>query len=126
MINVGIVKSPETYNFQTTLQKGRRQGARIMRKEAYLAYAAVTKDEAQRSIRPFYEVVINNPQIFNLEDVMDPKQIAKQIIAFNKAVFDNNFNAISSLHEQTEDLSVNLWKKYPCCRKKPERPSPNG
>ncbi|HNS57090.1 MAG TPA: hypothetical protein PKO34_08550 [Smithellaceae bacterium] len=28
-----------------------------MRKEAYSAYAAVTNDEAQRSIRPFYEVV---------------------------------------------------------------------
>ncbi|HNS57024.1 MAG TPA: hypothetical protein PKO34_08215 [Smithellaceae bacterium] len=29
-----------------------------MRNEAYLAYAAVTKDEAQRSIRPFYDAVI--------------------------------------------------------------------
>jgi len=28
-----------------------------MRKEAYLAYAAVTKDKAQRSIRPFYVAV---------------------------------------------------------------------
>ncbi len=39
-------------------EKGRRQGARIMRREGYLAYAAVTKDEAQRSIRPFSEYVI--------------------------------------------------------------------
>jgi len=28
-----------------------------MRREAYFAYAAVAKDEAQRSIRPFYEAV---------------------------------------------------------------------
>ncbi|MEQ8180720.1 MAG: hypothetical protein ABRQ30_01400 [Smithellaceae bacterium] len=29
-----------------------------MRNEAYLAYAAVTKDEAQHSIRLFYDAVI--------------------------------------------------------------------
>ena len=28
---------------------------RILRNETYLVYAAVTKDEAQRSIRPYYE-----------------------------------------------------------------------
>ena len=53
----GLVKSRKINNFQMTSLKGRRQGARITRNEAYLTYAAVTRDEAQRSIRPFYEVV---------------------------------------------------------------------
>ncbi len=44
---------------------------------------------------------------------MDPKQIAKQIIAFNKAVFDNNFNAISSLHEQTGRFISKFMEKIP-------------
>jgi len=35
-----------------------------MRNEAYLAYAAVTRDEAQRSIRPFYDAVKINPAFF--------------------------------------------------------------
>jgi len=33
-----------------------------MRNETYLTYAAVTKDEAQRSIRPFYDAVITEQQ----------------------------------------------------------------
>ena len=53
----GIVKSHKTNNFQTTSQKGRRQGVQILRNEAYLAYTAMTKDEAQCSIRPFCEAV---------------------------------------------------------------------
>ena len=44
---------------------------------------------------------------------MDPKQIAKQMIAFNKAAFDNNFNAMNSLHEQTERLINKFWEKSP-------------
>jgi hypothetical protein len=39
------------------LKKVRRQGAQILRNEAYLSYAAVTKDAAQRSIRTFYEAI---------------------------------------------------------------------
>jgi len=38
-------------------KKLRRQGAPILRTEAYLAYAAGTKGAAQRSIRAFYEAV---------------------------------------------------------------------
>ncbi len=44
---------------------------------------------------------------------MDPKQIAKQMIAFNKAAFDNNFTAMNSLHEQTERLINKFWEKSP-------------
>jgi hypothetical protein len=44
---------------------------------------------------------------------MDPKQIAKQMIAFNKTAFDNNFNAINALHEQTERIVSKFWEKSP-------------
>ena len=39
---------------------------------------------------------------------MDPKQIAKQMVQFNKAAFDNTFNAMTVLQEQTEKM-VNMF-----------------
>lgn len=44
---------------------------------------------------------------------MDPKQIAKQMIDFNKTAFDNNFRAMQALHEQTERLVNKFWEKSP-------------
>lgn len=44
---------------------------------------------------------------------MDPKNIARQMIAFNKAAFDNNFNAMKALHEQTEKIINKFWEKSP-------------
>jgi len=44
---------------------------------------------------------------------MDPKQIAKQMIIFNKTAFDNNFQAMRALHEQTEKLVNKFWEKSP-------------
>lgn len=44
---------------------------------------------------------------------MDPKQIAKQMIVFNKTAFDNNFHAMQALHEQTERLVNKFWEKSP-------------
>ena len=44
---------------------------------------------------------------------MDPKQIAKQMIAFNKTAFDNNFSAMNALHEQTERIINKFWEKSP-------------
>ncbi|MGV8059508.1 MAG: hypothetical protein AB2L12_16025 [Smithellaceae bacterium] len=44
---------------------------------------------------------------------MDTKQIAKQMIAFNKAAFDNNFSAMNALHEQTEKIINKFWEKSP-------------
>ncbi|MEQ8163841.1 MAG: hypothetical protein ABRQ34_09980 [Smithellaceae bacterium] len=41
-----------------------------MRNEAYLAYAAVTKNEAQRSIRPFYEPVILHRHRLNRKELI--------------------------------------------------------
>jgi hypothetical protein len=35
---------------------------------------------------------------------MDPKQIAKQMIQFNKTAFDNTFDAMTVLQEQTEKM----------------------
>jgi polyhydroxyalkanoate synthesis regulator phasin len=36
---------------------------------------------------------------------MDPKQIAKQMIDFNKAAFDNSFNAMAILQDQIEKMA---------------------
>ena len=38
------------------------------------------------------------------ESEMEPKQFAKQMIQFNKAAFDNTFNAMTVLQEQTEKM----------------------
>ncbi|MFH1081169.1 MAG: hypothetical protein V1766_13075 [Pseudomonadota bacterium] len=35
---------------------------------------------------------------------MQPKQIAKQMIQFNKTAFDNTFDAMTVLQEQTEKM----------------------
>ncbi len=35
---------------------------------------------------------------------MEPKQFAKQMIQFNKTAFDNTFNAMTVLQEQTEKM----------------------
>ena len=35
---------------------------------------------------------------------MDNKQIAKQMIQFNKTAFDNSFNAMSMVYEQNEKM----------------------
>jgi hypothetical protein len=44
---------------------------------------------------------------------MNPKQIAKQMVAFNKTTFDNNFSAMKSLQEQTERVVNKFWEKSP-------------
>jgi len=41
---------------------------------------------------------------------MDPKQIAKQIIQFNKTAFDNTFDALNVLQEQREKM-MSMWKR---------------
>ena len=40
--------------------------------------------------------------------MMDQKQIFKQMIDFNKATFDNSFNAMVMLQEQTERMADQL------------------
>jgi hypothetical protein len=44
---------------------------------------------------------------------MDQKQIAKQMIEFNKTAFDNSFAAMSALQDQTEKLILNFMEKAP-------------
>jgi hypothetical protein len=44
---------------------------------------------------------------------MDPKQIAKQMIVFHKAAFDNNFKSLKALQEQTKRIINKFWEKTP-------------
>lgn len=44
---------------------------------------------------------------------MDPKQIAKQMIQFNKTAFDNTFNAMTVLQEQTEKMMATYLDQAP-------------
>ena len=42
---------------------------------------------------------------------MDQKQIAKQMMEFNKTAFDNTFNAMTVLQDQTEKLVLRFLEK---------------
>lgn len=42
---------------------------------------------------------------------MEQKQMAKQIMDFNKKAFDNSFSAMSALQDQTEKLVFNILDK---------------
>ena len=42
---------------------------------------------------------------------MEPKQIAKQMIDFNKTAFDNSFEAMAVIQEQTEKMVVSLMEQ---------------
>ena len=42
---------------------------------------------------------------------MDPKETAKQLLEFNKRVFDNTFNTMSSLQDETESLFTRFMDK---------------
>jgi polyhydroxyalkanoate synthesis regulator phasin len=39
-----------------------------------------------------------------MEGKMEPKQIAKQMVDFNKTAFDNSFEAMSVIQDQTEKM----------------------
>jgi hypothetical protein len=39
---------------------------------------------------------------------MEQKQIAKQVIQFNKTAFDNSFNAMNMVYEQNEKMVESL------------------
>jgi polyhydroxyalkanoate synthesis regulator phasin len=39
-----------------------------------------------------------------MEGNMDPKQIAKQMVDFNKTAFDNSFEAMSVIQDQAEKM----------------------
>jgi hypothetical protein len=44
---------------------------------------------------------------------MDQKQIAKQMMEFNKTAFDNTFNAMTVLQDQSEKLVSRFLEKAP-------------
>lgn len=45
--------------------------------------------------------------------MMDPRNIAKQMIQFNKAAFDNTFDAMAALQTQTEKLMIAWMEQNP-------------
>lgn len=45
--------------------------------------------------------------------IMDPRQFARQIIQFNKTTFDNTFDSMTVLQEQTEKLMLAWMKQNP-------------
>lgn len=44
---------------------------------------------------------------------MEHKQIARQMMEFNKTAFDNSFSAMSALQDQTEKLVLSFLDKAP-------------
>lgn len=44
---------------------------------------------------------------------MEPKQMMKQMIQMNKAAFDNTFNAMMTLQDQTEKVMNHLIEQNP-------------
>jgi polyhydroxyalkanoate synthesis regulator phasin len=44
---------------------------------------------------------------------MDPKELTKQMIDFNKTAFDNTFNALNIVQEQTEKVANMLVEQTP-------------
>jgi hypothetical protein len=44
---------------------------------------------------------------------MDPKQIAKQMIQFNKTAFDNTFEAMTAVQQQTEKMMAMFLEQAP-------------
>jgi hypothetical protein len=44
---------------------------------------------------------------------METANIAKQMIGFQKTVFDNNFNAIAVVQDQTESMMNNFMGQFP-------------
>jgi len=44
---------------------------------------------------------------------MDQKQIAKQMLEFNKSAFDNTFNAMTVLQDQSEKLVFRFMENAP-------------
>jgi polyhydroxyalkanoate synthesis regulator phasin len=45
------------------------------------------------------------------EIIMDPKQIAKQMVDFNKTAFDNSFNAMAIVQDQAEKMFNSMMEQ---------------
>jgi len=45
-----------------------------------------------------------NKNKYNLEETMDPKNISKQMVDFSKTAFDNSFEAMSVIQDQTQKM----------------------
>lgn len=42
---------------------------------------------------------------------MDPKQLAKQLVDFNKSLFDHNFQMMKILYNQTENIFLRFLER---------------
>jgi polyhydroxyalkanoate synthesis regulator phasin len=42
---------------------------------------------------------------------MEPKQIAKQMVDFNKTAFDNSFEAMAAIQDQTEKMVASMMEQ---------------
>jgi hypothetical protein len=60
---------------------------------------------------PEMNIGITQPKERSIQ--MDPKQIAKQMIKFNKTAFDNTFDAMIALQEQTEKMMAMYMDQAP-------------
>lgn len=45
------------------------------------------------------------------EEMMEPKQIAKQMVDFNKKAFDNSFEAMAVIQDQTEKMITTMMQQ---------------
>jgi hypothetical protein len=45
------------------------------------------------------------------ENTMEPKQIAKQMVDFNKTAFDNSFEAMAVIQDQTEKMVTAMMQQ---------------
>lgn len=46
-----------------------------------------------------------------MEEIMEPKQIAKQMVDFNKTAFDNSYEAMSVIQDQTEKMVTAMMEQ---------------
>jgi len=56
-----------------------------------------------------------------MEEIMDPKQIAKQMVDFNKTAFDNSFDAMSVIQDQAEKMISAAMEQTAFSRRKARR-----
>jgi len=57
---------------------------------------------------------------------MDPKELAKQIVNFNKTAFDNSFNTMSTIQDQTEKMFTSMMEQMVFFPEEGKNSSTNG
>lgn len=44
---------------------------------------------------------------------MEPVKLVKQMITFQKTLFENSYKTICMIQEQTEHIAIQLWNLFP-------------